>query len=151
MEVFNVVKTYKSTVKKLPDGMQVEAESRSFTIKMDEPKSMGGTDTAMNPIEASLAALGGCQAIVAASFAKAKNISFDDFHIEVEGDVDLDGFAGRSDVRPGFLEIRYKMYFKTNESQDKMDDFATFIEETCPVSDTLKNGTTFVNVGVVLE
>ena len=146
-----MIKTYKSTVKKLPDGMQVEAKSRSFTMKMDEPKSMGGTDKAMNPIEASLAALGGCQAVVAASFADAKNIAFDDFHIEVEGDVDLDGFMGRADVRPGFLEIRYKMYFKTNESQEKMEEFATFIEETCPVTDTLKNGTEFVNDGVVLE
>ena len=146
-----MIETFKADVKKLPEGMQVQGSSRSFTVKMDEPASLGGTNKAMNPVEASLCALGGCQAIVAAAFADAKNVKFDDFHVELEGDLDLDGFQGLSDVRPGFLEIRFKMHFKTDEPREKIEEFAEFIEATCPVGDTLKNGTKFVNAGVVIE
>ncbi|MCK5731791.1 MAG: OsmC family peroxiredoxin, partial [Tenericutes bacterium] len=59
--------TFKAKATKLQGGMQVETESRNFKILIDEPKTLGGTDTAMSPVEALLCALGGCQAIVAAA------------------------------------------------------------------------------------
>ena len=63
--------TFKATAKKLPEGLQVETAARGFKIMMDEPEDLGGTDTAMNPVEAVLCALGACQSIVAAAFAEA--------------------------------------------------------------------------------
>ncbi len=143
--------TYKAKATKLPDGLRVETESRSFKIYIDEPKSLGGTDQYMSPVEVVLCALGGCQAIVAAAFAKARGVTFESFHVEVEGDIDLDGFMGKSDVRTGYQEIRYKMHFKTTESQKKMEAFAAFIERTCPVGDTIANEVRLVNAGVVIE
>ncbi len=50
--------TYKATSRKLPGGLAVESESRGFKIIIDEPKSVGGTDTGMSPVEAVLCALG---------------------------------------------------------------------------------------------
>lgn len=143
--------TFKAKATKLPEGMQVETQSRRFKFYIDEPKSLGGTDQYMNPVEAVLSALGGCQAIVAAAFAKAKGVTFEAFHVDIEGDLDLDGFMGKSDVRPGFQEIRYTMHFKTNESQEKMEAFAAFIESVCPVGDTLSQPVRLVNAGVVIE
>jgi len=132
--------TFKATVKKLPLGMQVEADARGFKMTMDEPKELGGTNIAMNPVEAILCALGGCQTIVAAAFAKAMKFSFEEVYVELEGDLDPDGFMGLADVRNGFQAIRYKMHFKTNESQEKCEDFVKFIESRCPVGDCLGNG-----------
>lgn len=143
--------TFKAKATKLPEGMQVETKSRNFKIYIDEPKSLGGTDTAMNPVEVVLAALGGCQAIVAAAFAKAHKVTFEDFYVEVEGDIDLDGFMGKSDVRPGYQEIRYTMHFKTNEPREKIEKFVKFIERTCPVGDTIEHEVKLVNAGLVLE
>jgi len=143
--------TFKAKATKLPKGMQVEVDSRGFKFNIDEPQSLGGTDTAMNPVEVVLAALGGCQAIVAAAFAKAHKITFEDFYVEIEGDIDLDGFMGKSDVRPGYQEIRYTMHFKTNEPREKMEKFVAFIERTCPVGDTIANTVKLVNAGLVLE
>ena len=60
--------TFKAT-SKLVKGLQVDTHVRNFTVRMDEPPSLGGTDTGMNPVEALLAALGSCQAIVAGAFA----------------------------------------------------------------------------------
>lgn len=143
--------TFKAKATKLQGGMQVETESRNFKILIDEPKTLGGTDTAMSPVEALLCALGGCQAIVAAAFAKMHNVTFENFYVEIEGDLDLDGFMGKADVRTGFQEIRYKMHFKTNESREKMENFVKFIEGTCPVGDSIENEVRFVNAGLVIE
>ncbi|MGG4220646.1 OsmC family protein [Paenibacillus jamilae] len=141
--------TFKATAKKLPEGLQVESNSRGFKIILDEPEDMGGTDKGMNPVETLLCALGACQSIVASAFAEANDFSFDEFHIELEGDLDPDGFMGIADVRPGFQEIRFTMHFKTEESQEKAEAFADFIEKTCPVGDCLANGVKMVKAGVV--
>lgn len=143
--------TFKATAKKLPEGLQVATESRGFKIMMDEPKDLGGTDVAMNPVEALLCALGACQSIVVAAFARAQRFEYEEFHVELEGDLDPDGFMGKADVRNGFQEIRFTMHFKTNESQEKAEAFADFVERTCPVGDCLSNGVKLVRAGVVRD
>jgi len=143
--------TYKATARKLKNGLQVESESRGFKIIMDEPRDFGGTDAAMTPVEALLCALGACQAIVATAFAKSQGFALEGFHVELEGDLDPDGFLGLSDVRKGFQEIRYKMHFKTNETQEKAIAYADFIEGVCPVGDCIENGVKLVRSGVVRE
>lgn len=143
--------TFKATAKKLPEGLQVETQSSGFKIIMDEPESLGGTNQGMNPVEALLCALGACQTIVASAFAQAKGFKFEEFHVELEGDLDPDGFMGLADVRPGFQEIRFNMHFKTDETQEKAEEFAAFIERTCPVGDCLENGVKLVLAGVIRE
>lgn len=141
--------TFKAIAKKLPEGLLVESSSRGFKIMIDEPEDMGGTDKAMNPVETLLCALGACQAIVASAFAEANEFTYEEFHVELEGDLDPDGFMGLADVRSGFQEIRFTMHFKTEESQEKAEAFADFIEKTCPVGDCLANGVKLVKSGVV--
>ncbi|MCG7409578.1 OsmC family protein [Paenibacillus sp. ACRRX] len=141
--------TFQAMAKKLPGGLQVEAQSRGFKILMDEPEELGGTNTGMNPVEAVLCALGACQSIVVAAFAQVQNFTYEEFHVELEGDLDPDGFMGLADVRPGFQEIRFVMHFKTNESQEKTEAFVEFVERTCPVGDCLAKGVKLVKAGVV--
>lgn len=143
--------TFKATAKKLPEGLQVETDARGFKIIMDEPEDLGGTNAAMNPVEAVLCALGACQTIVASAFAPSYGFTFEEFHVELEGDLDPDGFMGLADVRKGFQEIRFVMHFKTNESQEKTEEFAKFIEQSCPVGDCLANGVKLVRAGVVRD
>ena len=146
-----MINTYKATARRLKNGLQVETESRGFKFIMDEPKNLGGTDIAMAPVEALLCALGACQAIVATAFAKSQKFTFEEVYINLEGDLDPDGFLGISDARNGFQEIRYKIHFKTNESQEKTETFAKFVESRCPVGDCLANGVKLVNSGVVRD
>lgn len=147
----HMLTTFKATAKKLPEGLQIETSARNFKILLDEPEELGGTNAGMNPVEAVLCALGACQSIVAAAFAEANDFHFDEFHVELEGDLDPDGFMGLSDVRNGFQEIRFTMHFKTDESQEKAEAFADFIEERCPVGDCLMNGVKLVRSGVVRD
>lgn len=97
----------------LQSGTLVKVRSRDFEFSLDEPKELGGTDTAMNPVEALLGALGACQAIVASVYARRFNVQLDDFWVELEGDLDTDGFMDKADVRCGFSDIRYTFHLKS--------------------------------------
>ncbi len=145
------METFKAVVKKTTTGLQCEANSRGFKMILDEPEELGGTDTGMNPVEAVICALGGCQAIVAAAFAEGEGFEFEEFYVEIEGDLDPAGFMGDESIRPGYQEIRYKMHFKTNETQERAEEFAKFIEKRCPVGDCLTNGVKMVSTGVVRD
>lgn len=145
------MKTFKATAKKLDKGLQVEVNSAGFKMIFDEPVAMGGTNAGMNPMSASLGVMGACQTIVAFMFAKAHGINLEDFYVDIEGDMDMNNLMGKSSGRTGFQEIRYQMHFKSDASEEALEAFAGFIEKACPVSDTFKNGTRFVNQGIVKE
>jgi uncharacterized OsmC-like protein len=143
--------TFKATARKLDKGMQVDTESNGFKILFDEPEKMGGTNEGINPMSALLSVMGACQAIVATMFAKKFNIEFTDFHLEIEGDMDMAGIMQKKDVRSGFQEIRFTMHFKSDNSKEELEEFSKFIEKNCPISDSLANGVKLVNQGVVID
>lgn len=145
------VTTFKAT-SRLTNGLAVENQVRGFKIILDEPKELGGTDTGMNPVEALLCALGSCQSIVAAAFAKAKHIDLQGFWVELEGDLDPDGFLkGKPGVRNGFQEIRFNMHIVTTSSPEAVAEFQQFIQSRCPVGDSLLNGVKLVPGHIVVE
>lgn len=143
--------TYRATSKRL-QGLAVENIVRNYKVTIDQPRSAGGTDTGMTPTEAMLAALGSCQVIVATAFAKQHDIAIEDIWVEVEGDMDTDGYMkGKTGVRSGFEEVRFTMHVKSNASQTKLDKFQKFIETRCPITDTIKAGTRVVAEKVINE
>ena len=142
---------FKATATKTPEGLQVESDARGFKLLMDEPEELGGTNKAMNPVEALLCALGSCQTIVATAFAEAQGIDLKGFSVGLEGDLDPDGFLGLADVRKGFQEIRFNMHFKTDAPKEKVEKFVEFIEKTCPVGDCLQNEVKLVKSGFTIE
>jgi len=143
--------TFKAT-SKLVKGLQVDNQVRDFSIRMDEPESLGGTDTGMNPVEALLAALGSCQVIVAGAFAKSQGIDLQDFRVEIEGDLDPDGFLkGAPGVRMGFTEVRITPYIKTSSSPEEVSKFMEFVKNRCPVGDVMVNGTKIIPGKAVIE
>jgi len=144
------VTTFKASAE-LQDGVVVKVKSRDFEITIDEPKSLGGTDTGMNPVEAVLGALGACQSIVARVYAKKFEVNLQGFRVEVEGDLDLDGFFKKSDVRPGYSDIRYTFYVKTDSPRERVEKFVEFLEQTCPVGDTIANPVNLKLSGIVIE
>ncbi|MBW7473854.1 OsmC family protein [Paenibacillus oenotherae] len=144
------ITTFKATAH-LQEGVAVKVRSRHFETIIDEPKSLGGTDTGPNPVEALLGALGACQSIVARVYADRFNIRLDDFRVEVEGDLDLDGFFKKSDVRPGYSDIRYTFHIKTDAPKERVEEFIAFLEQTCPVGDTIENKVNLQLTGIVIE
>jgi len=144
------VETFRATAH-LQKGMVVKARSRDFELTIDEPRSLGGTDTAMNPVEVVLSALGACQSIVARAYAGKFDVQLDDFWVEVEGELDTDGFMNKSDVRRGYSDIRYTFHIKTDAPRERVEDFIAFLEKTCPVGDTIANPVNLKLNGIVIE
>ncbi|MDD2479586.1 MAG: OsmC family protein [Victivallaceae bacterium] len=121
-------------------GTQVECDSRGHKFIIDEPKKLGGTDTGANPVEALLAALGACKCIVIKSFARKHGIDIKDLKVEVEGDLDTDGFLGKNKAaKMGFTNIKTKIYIESDTPREQLEEFIGFVNRTCPVSDTLEN------------
>ena len=52
-----------SSQSQVTTGFRSQAQLRHFQVQIDEPRALGGTDTAPNPVELLLAALGSCQEI----------------------------------------------------------------------------------------
>ncbi|MBV7275960.1 OsmC family protein [Clostridium thailandense] len=142
--------TFKATVRK-KEGLKVEGESRGFKVIADEPESLGGTNTGMNPVEMLLCSLGACQTIVAASFAKKLRVELEDFWVDLEGDLDTDGFMGVSDVRPGYSNIRFNFHIKSNSPEKNIKELVELIEKRCPVGDTLANLVKLENAKITIE
>jgi len=143
--------TFKAT-SKLVEGLQVDSTANGFSVRMDEPPSLGGTNTGMNPVEALLTALGSCLTIVASAFAKSEGIDLQEFWVELEGDLNPEGFLkGKPGVRNGFEEIRFTPHFKSNSSPEEIEKFVEFIKSRCPVSDNLVYGTRVVQKDPVLK
>ncbi|MGJ9458435.1 OsmC family protein [Oceanobacillus sp. CF4.6] len=135
----------------LKENVLVEAEARGHKVIVDEPKNLGGTDQGMNPVELLLSSLGACQSIVARTYAEKFEVDLQNFWVELEGDIDLDGFFGKSDVRPGFSDIRYTFHIETNAPEEKIQAYKEFIEAHCPVGDTIANQVNLSSSKVVIE
>jgi uncharacterized OsmC-like protein len=144
------ISTFKATAHLQP-GMVVKAQSRHFEMIVDEPPSLGGTDTGMNPVELLLCALGACQAIVARVYAPQFEIDLQDFRMELEGDLDIDGFLDKADVRCGFSQVRYNIHIQSDAPREKIEEFVAFISKKCPVGDTISDPVHLVLNEIVVQ
>jgi uncharacterized OsmC-like protein len=119
---------------------------------MDEPSTIGGKDKGMDPVEALLCALGSCNCIVGAAFAKKFGIELKGIWAEVEGDLDPVGFLkGLPGVPVGFKEIRIYLHIKADIDEEKKNAFAKFILERCPVGQAISLPTSIKLAEVIVE
>jgi uncharacterized OsmC-like protein len=122
------------------DGLHVSSTIRTHRLEIDEPKELGGTDKGPNPVELILAALGGCQEIVLKFYGKKLGVDVQSVQTIVDGDLDLNGFLGLSNVRPGFQKVTATTKLKAKGDPAKIKELLRIAEERCPVLDILKNG-----------
>lgn len=135
----------------LKEGVKVDVKTRQFNFSFDEPHELGGEDSAPNPVEVLLGSLGACQAIVARVYAPKFDVALDEFKIEIEGDIDIDGFLGVEGIAPGFQEVRYHFHIKSPSKQENIDAFLNHLEQHCPVGDTLARAVKLVRAGVTVN
>lgn len=119
-------------------GFRSEARSRDFApTQSDEPLALGGDDTAPNPVEQLLGALGNCLAVGYAANASAAGIELLSLKIELEGDLDLHTFLGLTDGNAGFESITATVAVESEASREAIDDLHVKVVSTSPVGHTL--------------
>jgi uncharacterized OsmC-like protein len=115
-----------------------QARIRGFApVPSDEPAALGGSDTAPNPVEQVLAALGNCLAVGYAANASAAGITIDELHIALEGQLDLRTFLGLADGNAGYEAINAKVSIASDATEAQLADLHQRVVGTSPVGHTL--------------
>ncbi len=130
---------WRSTVTWL-GGFRSEARVRGFDpIRSDEPTALGGTDTAPNPVEQILAALGNCLAVGYAANATARGIEIDELIIDISGNLDLHTFLGlRPGGHAGFDDIAVDVTLRSSATSGELAELHEHVLQSSPVGHTLR-------------
>lgn len=120
-------------------GFTSQAKIRDFaSVPSDEPVSLGGSDTAANPVEQLLSALGNCLAVGYAANAAGLGIEINDLTINLEGDLNLRTFLGLDpDGNAGYEAIRVSVALETNATPEQLARLHEQVAGTSPVGHTL--------------
>lgn len=120
-------------------GFRSEASIRDFDpVPSDEPFPLGGDNTAPNPVEQVLAALGNCLAVGYAANASAAGIALKGLTIELEGDVDLHTFLGLGQDNAGYSGIGVKVSIDSDADREQVEELHQKVVATSPVGHTLQ-------------
>lgn len=124
------------------EGLHRRVAIPDFSVDVDEPESLGGTDGAPNPVEYALAALATCREITYRLHAAALGIPLRDVSVKLKGDLDLRGFFDvEKRIRPGFTEIRGSVTFDSDAAVDDLRQLKQVVDAHCPVLDLFQNAT----------
>ena len=130
---------------------QFEAKARNFTLIIDEPEDLGGSNQDANPVEYILAGLAGCLNVVGHLVAKELGFTINKLKIEVNGVINPDRLFGTSSAeRAGFKSIELNLIPETNAEIELLSKWIKIVEDRCPVRDNLTN-TTPVKLSITKE
>ncbi len=133
-----VSKVVFSAETELVEDVKCSAKIRGFNFTIDEPEVLGGGDTAPNPVEYVLAALGSCQEILYSAYSSVLGIPLESVKVDVRGTLDLKGLFGLDpEVKPGFGKVTYNTYLKSPADETELKKLADIVEKNCPVLDIL--------------
>jgi uncharacterized OsmC-like protein len=116
-----------------------EVQIRDFApLASDEPVGLGGTDTAPNPVEQLLGALGNCLAVGYAANASGRGIEIEDLRIDLSGTLDLHSFLGLRPGHAGYDAIKVDVHLESDASEAQLAALHEAVIGTSPVGHTLQ-------------
>lgn len=109
---------------------------------VDEPPSLLGEDTAPNPSEAALAALGTCISVGIHANAVHRGITLSRIELELEGDINITAVWGVGDLgeKPvGFTAVRIRAHVEGDADRKTLDELVAHAVRWSPVTGTFRN------------
>ena len=109
---------------------------------IDEPPQLLGDDTAPNPSEALLAALGSCIAVGIHANAAAQGIAISSLELELEGDLNITSVWGTGHTGPkpvGFTAVRVRVKLDAAADREVLAKLVAHAVEWSPVTGTVRN------------
>ncbi|RDU67122.1 peroxiredoxin [Helicobacter didelphidarum] len=114
---------------------------------IDEPHSLLGDDTAPNPTEALLAALGSCICVGIQANCVNKNIAIESLDMELEGDINITAVWGTGDLDEnkelGITDIRLKINLVSDATEEQRKAIIKNAIRWSPVVNTLLRNVRF--------
>jgi uncharacterized OsmC-like protein len=111
-------------------GQQVP---KDFTLRIDEPYELGGTNQFANPQEYLLAALNACMIVTYVNYCSLDGIELEELRIETDGDIDLRGlFQLDPSIKPGYGALKYTVYIKGSGTPAQFEKIHRTVMATSP-------------------
>jgi uncharacterized OsmC-like protein len=106
---------------------------RRFSIEIDEPRELGGSNKFANPQEHLIAALNACMTVGYVAQCAVRGISLESLSIETDGDIDLRGFLGIDPaVPPGYEKLSYTVRIKGSGTKEQFAEVHKAVMSTSP-------------------
>ena len=121
------------------EGFEIGGERvpRRFSIDIDEPYELGGTNCFANPQEHLLAALNACMTVGYVAQCAVRGITLERLEIETDGEIDLRGFLGIDPAVPaGYEHLSYVVRIKGSGTKE---EFAVVHEAVMATSPNFYN------------
>ncbi|WP_299888306.1 OsmC family protein [uncultured Lacinutrix sp.] len=113
---------------------------RDFNFTIDEPTQLLGVNCAPNPAEYMLGGLAGCMAVTFMAGATAMAIEIDQLKLEIDGELDLQGFLGlNTNSDAGFPELKFIFHVKGNGTQEQYNTLMNRVTKHSPNFNTIRN------------
>ena len=110
-----------------------EKVPRRFSIDIDEPCALGGTNRFANPQEHLLAALNACMTVGYVAQCAVRGITLESLAIETDGEIDLRGFLGIDPAVPqGYENLNYTVRIKGNGTSEQFAEIHQAVMATSP-------------------
>lgn len=107
--------------------------AKDFTIRIDEPLELCGTNQFANPQEYLLAALNACIIVGYTAQCGLQGIELESLRIETQGNIDLRGFLGIDPTVPaGYDQLRYTVHIKGNGTPAQFEQIHRTVMATSP-------------------
>jgi len=125
-----------------PTKMKLKAGK--FSLVIDEPKGMGGTDEGPSPIQVLLMSLAGCLNVTGHEVAKQKGLKLNGINVKIEGVMNPCTFIGCSfEERAGFQNIKVAVHADMpGATEEEKEAWLKETESRCPVTDNIRADTT---------
>lgn len=110
-----------------------ERVSRHFTLCLDGPAGLGGGDRFASPQEHLLAAVSACTMIGYVTFAALMGITLTKLEIEIDGDIDLQGFLAIDAGTPaGFTRLVQTVRIAGDADPARFEELHDIVLATSP-------------------
>ena len=117
------------------EGFAIGGEQvpRRFSIDIDEPNELGGSNSFANPQEHLIAALNACMTVGYVAQCAVRGITLESLAIETGGEIDLRGFLGIDPaVPPGYGNLSYTVRIKGSGTKEQFAEIHEAVMATSP-------------------
>jgi uncharacterized OsmC-like protein len=117
------------------EGFAIGGEQvpRRFTIDIDEPCELGGTNRFANPQEHLIAALNACMTVGYVAQCAVRGITLESLEIQTDGEIDLRGFLGIDPaVLPGYENLSTIVRIKGSGTKQEFAEIHEAVMATSP-------------------
>jgi uncharacterized OsmC-like protein len=136
----------KSSSKDFQLGGKTIKRNDAYNMVFDFPPEFSGEGKGPTVCEVCMSSLGACITQTIVAHATARGINIDSINVDIEGNIDLQGFTALStNTRPGAQGFRLNVNIKSSSaSKEQISELYDLGKKFSPAFDTLTNGTSVI-------